>query len=198
MAHKYPLTKPMLLLKSDVEVNGKDILVKMHIKGADFLRAKRTDRELVKVLKNLFGIDYTVELTEDVSREEIEEIKRRLDEEEAKIIAHMEEEHSKMIEEEVQLPEAPIPEEYIPENIEGVEENIEYIMGKPSKAKEKHISVKELSADSGRVTLEGRIITSEVRETKSGKGMLIFDIYDGTGRITIKSFAKDIKEGREH
>ena len=70
-------------------------------------------------------------------------------------------------------------------------------MGKPSKAKEKHISVKELSADSGRVTLEGRIITSEVRETKSGKGMLIFDIYDGTGRITIKSFAKDIKEGKE-
>ena len=200
MAHKYPLTKPMLLLKSDIEVNDRDILVKMHIKGADFLRAKRTDKELVKVLKNLFGIDYTVELTEDVSREEIEEIKRRLDEEEAKIIAHMEEEHSKMVEEEAPIPEypeAPIPEEYIPENIEGVEENIEYIMGKPSKAKEKHISVKELSADSGRVTLEGRIITSEVRETKSGKGMLIFDIYDGTGRITIKSFAKDIKEGKE-
>ena len=40
MAHKYPLTKPMLLLKSDIEVNGKDILIKMHIKGADFLRAK--------------------------------------------------------------------------------------------------------------------------------------------------------------
>ena len=36
MAHKYPLTKPMLLLKSDIEVNGKDILIKMHIKGADF------------------------------------------------------------------------------------------------------------------------------------------------------------------
>lgn len=27
--------------------------------------------------------------------------------------------------------------------------------------------------------------------------MLIFDIYDGTGTITCKSFAKDIKEGKE-
>lgn len=49
----------------------------------------------------------------------------------------------------------------------------------------------------GRVTLEGRILTSDVRETKSGKGMLIFDLYDGTGTITIKSFAKDITEGQE-
>lgn len=56
MSHKYPLTKPMLLLKSDVEENGNNILIKMHIKGADFLRAKKTDKELIKVLENLFGI----------------------------------------------------------------------------------------------------------------------------------------------
>ena len=46
MAHKYPLTKPMLLLKSDIEENDTQINVKMHIKGADFLRAKKTDKEL--------------------------------------------------------------------------------------------------------------------------------------------------------
>ena len=57
MAHKYPLTKPMLLLKSDVEVNNQDIIVRMHIKGADFLKAKKTDKELSKVLKNLFGVE---------------------------------------------------------------------------------------------------------------------------------------------
>ena len=49
MAHKYPLTKPMLLLKSDVYVENQDIIIKMHIKGADFLRAKKTDKELIKV-----------------------------------------------------------------------------------------------------------------------------------------------------
>ena len=32
-------------------------------------------------------------------------------------------------------------------------------------------------------------------QTKSGKGMIIFDLYDGTATITCKSFAKDLKEG---
>ena len=60
MAHKYPLTKPMLLLKSDIEIKNKDIVVKMHIKGSEFLKAKKTDKELAKVLKNLFGNDYKI------------------------------------------------------------------------------------------------------------------------------------------
>lgn len=51
MAHKYPLMKPMLLMKSDVEINDNIINVKMHIRGADFLRAK-TDKELENVIKN--------------------------------------------------------------------------------------------------------------------------------------------------
>ena len=64
---------------------------------------------------------------------------------------------------------APMPTEddYIPDSaIDSGEgeieesENSTYIMGKPSKAKEKHITVKELSAESGRVTLEGRVISS--------------------------------------
>ena len=45
------------LLKSDIDVVEKNIIVRMHIKGADFLKAKKTDKELAKVLKNLFGID---------------------------------------------------------------------------------------------------------------------------------------------
>ena len=48
MAHKYPLTKPMLLLKSDIDVVEKNIIVRMHIKGADFLKAKKTDKELAQ------------------------------------------------------------------------------------------------------------------------------------------------------
>ncbi len=71
MAHKYPLMKPMLLLKSDVNVEGKEVNIKMHIKGADFLKAKKTDKELEKVLKNIFGVEYKVNLTEQLSKEEI-------------------------------------------------------------------------------------------------------------------------------
>ncbi len=84
----------------------------------------------------------------------------------------------------------------IPDDMSEYEEQ-EYIMGKPSKAKENKVNIKDITASNSRITIEGRILTSECRETRTGKGMLIFDIYDGTGTITCKSFAKDISEGKE-
>ena len=226
MAHKYPLMRPMLLLKSDVEVDGNEINVKMHIKGADFLRAKKTDKELEKVLKNLFGKEYKINLTEVLSREEIKEIQEEINSVEEKAIAHIEE--LNMSSNNISVPNGPGPngqkcpnvpeyndpdymppvdmEGYIPEeelqagipNIPQVlDEEQDYIMGKPSKAKENRVKIKDITASNSRITIEGRVLTSEARETRTGKGMLIFDIYDGTGTITCKSFAKDIKEGKE-
>ncbi len=220
MAHKYPLMRPMLLLKSDVEVDGNEINVKMHIKGADFLRAKKTDKELEKVLKNLFGKEYKINLTEVLSREEIREIQEEINSVEEKAIAHIEELNMSSNNMSVQnglgpnVPEYNDPdymppvdmEGYIPEeelqagipNIPQVlDEEQDYIMGKPSKAKENRVNIKDITASNSRITIEGRVLTSEARETRTGKGMLIFDIYDGTGTITCKSFAKDIKEGKE-
>ena len=212
MAHKYPLTKPMLLLKSDIEENDTQINVKMHIKGADFLRAKKTDKELEKVLKNLFDKDYKVNLEEELSKKDIEELQESIENVQKAAIAYIEEENKERInnlvhEQEYNDPDYMPPtdlEGYIPEDMEEIpqdyleEENSqEYIMGKPSKAKEKLVSIKDITANDGRITIEGRLVTSDIRETRTGKGMLIFDIYDGTGIITCKSFAKDIQEGNE-
>ena len=211
MAHKYPLTKPMLLLKSNIEVGEKEIIVKMHIKGADFLKAKKTDVELSNVLKNLFGKQYKIELIEDISKEEINAIKENLKKEEEQIIEKIEKENKQYREEkEAQVPEyndvdympptdmeGYIPEENIVPELEQETEVKEYIMGKPSKAKEKLIKIKDITADNGRITLEGRVVSVDVRETRSGKGMIICELYDGTGIITCKSFAKDLKEGQE-
>lgn len=91
MAHKYPLAKPMLLLKSDIEVTENEIKINMHIKGADFLKAKRTDKELQKVIENIFGKKYAIDITERLSEEDIKQIKEKIDSEEAKLIAHIEE-----------------------------------------------------------------------------------------------------------
>ena len=211
MAHKYPLTKPMLLLKSNIEVGEKEIIVKMHIKGADFLKAKKTDVELSNVLKKLFGKQYKIELIEDISKEEINAIKENLKKEEEQIIEKIEKENKQYREEkEAQVPEyndvdympptdmeGYIPEENIVPELEQETEVKEYIMGKPSKAKEKLIKIKDITADNGRITLEGRVVSVDVRETRSGKGMIICELYDGTGIITCKSFAKDLKEGQE-
>ena len=226
MAHKYPLAKPLLLMKSDIKIENNTIIVKMHIKGAEFLKAKKTDKELERVLKNIFGKEYKVEITEDIKEKDLEEYQekaREIEEEEiGKIVSHdvgqkTEEKHFDQGNSEVPNytdPDYKMPDDlegYIPEGEElgyppeyGESENEaentevkEYIMGKPSKAKEKKVKIKEITANDGRVTLEGRILTCEARETKSGKGMLIFDLYDGTGTMTCKSFAKDITEGNE-
>ena len=63
MAHKYPLMRPLLLLKSKVELTEKDVNVYMQIKGADFLKARKLDRELENVIHNLFGKKYIVNTT---------------------------------------------------------------------------------------------------------------------------------------
>ena len=216
MTHKYPLMKPMLLLKSIVNIENNEINVNMHIRGADFLKARKLDKELEKVIKNLFGKIYKVNLFETISQDEESEFERKnrkiVEEavENAKLQAKIYEENHK--EDNYKAQEAefngvvsniPMPEdtEYIPPEEmpfdidEPLEEN--YILGKPSRAKERQIEIKEIDADTGRITIEGRIISCECRETKSGKGMIIFELYDGTGLITCKSFAKDATEGSE-
>lgn len=216
MAHKYPLMKPMLLMKSTVEIENNIIHVKMHIKGADFLRAKKTDIELENVIRKLFNKDYKIELEEVMTKEEEIAYQNKIKEIEEKAIEEMgayvpeNKEGNKAIEPEYNDPDYMPPQDgdiYIPEGMPEdmpidmpQETNISeenYIMGKPSKAKEKQMKIKDITANDGRVTLEGRIVTCECRETKSGKGMIIYELYDGTGVITCKSFAKDAKEGQE-
>lgn len=188
MAHKHPLTRPMLLLKSDIEIKEHTILIKMHIRGAEFLKARKTDKELENMLQNLYGISYHVELTEEISTRQLKEIEENIKKEEEKIINAIEiKQKEEQIEKEQyqEVPEYQDPDYQMPQDIDGYipeegkmqnypeidELEEQYIMGKPSKAKEKKIKVKDISANEGRVTLEGRVVTSETRETRSGKGM---------------------------
>ena len=173
MTHKYPLMKPMLLLKSIVNIENNEINVNMHIRGADFLKARKLDKELEKVIKNLFGKIYKVNLFETISQDEESEFERKnrkiVEEavENAKLQAKIYEENHK--EDNYKAQEAefngvvsniPMPEdtEYIPPEEmpfdidEPLEEN--YILGKPSRAKERQIEIKEIDADTGRITIE--------------------------------------------
>ena len=239
MAHKYPLMKPLLLLKSQIEVTETKINVYMKIQGADFLKARKLDKELENVILNLFGKKYIVNIEERINAEDIlkqkQEVKKvqqkAIDEalretrEAQKLVTEKYEENiqthelnshnhinnnPEMMHMESEIP--PIPEgiyndadyampteEDMGFMLEGMEENEpqNIIFGKPSKAKENNIKIKDITSNDSRATLSGRIVSCECRETKTGKGMLIFEIYDGTGIINCKAFAKDIAEGNE-
>ena len=239
MAHKYPLMKPLLLLKSQIEVTETKINVYMKIQGADFLKARKLDKELENVILNLFGKKYIVNIEERINAEDIlkqkQEVKKvqqkAIDEalretrEAQKLVTEKYEENiqthelnsqnhinnnPEMMHMESEIP--PIPEgvyndadyampteEDMGFMLEGMEENEpqNIIFGKPSKSKENNIKIKDITSNDSRATLSGRIVSCECRETKTGKGMLIFEIYDGTGIINCKAFAKDITEGNE-
>ena len=205
MAHKHPLMKPILLMKSTIEVEDSNINVKMHIKGADFLRTRKTDKQVEITIKNLLGKEYKINLEEEISKEELakqEENNRNLEE---KLIRDRIEEIKRHEEEKAvakaqEQPEyyAPPPSdmdippeelgEMLPPSPMIENNNIDYIIGKPSKAKENYVNIKDINANSGKVTIEGRIAELDARDTKSGKKMIILDIYDGTGIMTCKSF----------
>ena len=84
MAHKFPLAKPMLLMNAEVESTQKEITVNMHIKGAEFLKAKKTDQELANVIQKLFGKKYKITLTENITKEEMQKIVQKAKEAEEK------------------------------------------------------------------------------------------------------------------
>lgn len=207
MSHKYPLARPMLLLKSDIEVNGNILKIKMRIQGAEFLKAKKVDVELQKVIANIMGIQYNVEITEELSSEEIEkqrnansQIEEDLAKEKQKQLDQIQENEDTGI---VEKPKEAIvkneqqnSKEY-PEEIKEAEalEEKEYIMGRPVKGKDKRVEIKEIGPTQARIVVEARVLDMNLIETKTGKGMLIFEIYDGTGTIVCKSFAKDMEEG---
>ena len=244
MAHKYPLMKPLLLLKSQIEVTENQINVYMKIQGADFLKARKLDRELESVIENIFGKKYIVNIDERINAEEVLKQKEKAKQVQQKAIEnvmreameaqrmaaekqaqnsgenmqnnHQQQSHQNPSAQNYeQYPASempPIPEGvyndadyamptdadmgYIPEMPEN-EEPSNIIFGKPSRAKETLFKIKDITSNDSRVTIEGRIVSCECKETKTGKGMLIFEIYDGTGIMNCKAFAKDITEGNE-
>lgn len=206
MAHKFPLAKPMLLMNAEVESTQKEITVNMHIKGAEFLKAKKTDQELANVIQKLFGKKYKITLTENITKEEMQKIVQKAKEAEEKevnkIIEHiemankqLEQENLKSLEDSYVGEEEPnyMSPESMPYMVEEApkvaeDENQELILGKQTKAKENKVKIKDITPSDTRITLEGRVSNLEKRMTKSEKVLLIFELYDGTGKITCKSF----------
>ena len=244
MAHKYPLMKPLLLLKSQIEVTENQINVYMKIQGADFLKARKLDRELESVIENIFGKKYIVNIEERINAEEVLKQKEKAKQVQQKAIENVMREAMEAqrmaVEKQAQNsgenmqnnhqqqshqnPSAQNYEQYpaseMPPIPEGVYNDADYAMptdadmgyipempenegpsniifGKPSRAKETLFKIKDITSNDSRVTIEGRIVSCECKETKTGKGMLIFEIYDGTGIMNCKAFAKDITEGNE-
>ena len=81
---KEPFSKA-ILTGSKLDVSGKNISVKLALKGADFLLAKKFDKGLEHLLSNIYNENYLVKFEENLADnyEELLEQKRKREEEEA-------------------------------------------------------------------------------------------------------------------
>lgn len=206
MVHKYPLMRPMILLKSTIEVQKNKIIVNMKIKGADFLRARKLDRELERVMNNLFNFKYKIEFIENINEQDAIALKEKLEfnrkQAIEKALEHMAigEQIAKQREEKINSQEQeiknniekiPLPQEE-PKIIEEPEEYTPVIYGRNENLKTNIIKVVDISPEDDMAAISGEILsgTMEERELKSGKFLLSFNVYDGTSTISCKVFVK--------
>ena len=208
MAHKYPITKPMLI-NSPIEIKDKTLTVNMGVKGAEFLTQRKLDEALSSLIFNLFGINYKVVLIENISEETMhlyEEKAKRV--EKLAIEKAMEEvniegidqtkaenaENKKNVPKGTEAPKDTPQEVQAPEPQE--EEKTPLIYGRSMNIKEELTKVSEITVDSGKILLDGEVINTDSRELKSGKFLIMFDLYDGTSTITCKAFVEAEKKNQ--
>lgn len=206
MVHKYPLMRPMILLKSTIDVQKTKIIVNMKIKGADFLRARKLDRELERIMNNLFNFKYKIEFIENINEQDAIALKEKLEfnrkQAIEKALEHMAigEQIAKQREEKINSQEQeiknniekiPLPQEE-PKIIEEPEEYTPVIYGRNENLKTNIIKVVDISPEDDMAAISGEILsgTMEERELKSGKFLLSFNVYDGTSTISCKVFVK--------
>ena len=220
MVHKYPLMRPMILLKSTIEVTNNKIIVSMKIKGADFLRGRKLDRELERVINNLFGYNYKVEFTENINEEDAKALEAKREQSKnmaiQKALEHMaigeqiaeemankkqafnsKNQNNKVPNNQNQLPQAenmppiPPPPDMLPV-YEEPEEDTPLICGRNPNLRTNIIKVVDISPDDDMAAISGEILggSIEEKELKSGKFLISFNVYDGTSTITCKVFAK--------
>lgn len=218
MVHKYPLMRPMILLKSTIEVKNNKITVNMKIKGADFLRARKLDRELERVIKNLFGYNYKIEFVENINEEDEKALEQKREQSKKmaiqKALEHMaigekiaeemankkhenksQKDHAKGANHQempqVDMPPIPPPPD-MPPVFEEPEEETPLICGRNPNLRTNIIKVVDISPDDDMAAISGEILggSIEEKELKSGKFLISFNVYDGTSTITCKVFAK--------
>ena len=194
MSYKYPLTK-ILLQNSKIQLQDKLVIVTICVTGVDFLNARGFDKILEDTLKSLYGKTYKVKYVEDIKEEEIQkieqkskmtekyEIEKAISEAQAALEEQEESEHEEKKEIEEQAHNEDLPQEE-------PEEKTPLILGRNANIKDTLVKVSDVSIDSGKIALEGEIINTDSRELKSGKFLVMFDLYDGTSTITCKAFVE--------
>ena len=218
MAHKHPLSKAFLK-NSTIQIENNNIIVNMAMKGKMVLVAKGFDQILSKIIEDIYGLKYKVQFVENISEEAVKQYMEHAMQLEKEAIAHAQ----MLAEKERESSggsngqngkngkeskaggqkangNSPASTDAMQEVSVSIEvpqdkpqEESPLIYGRSLKLKEQLVKVIDLSVDSGKVQLDGEILNIDSRELKSGKVLVMFDLYDGSSTITCKVFSEGDK-----
>lgn len=205
ISHKYPFTA-FLLHNSKVEIKDNIAVVSLAVKGAEFLTLRGFDKALEKTLKSLYNQAYKVKYVEEIQQEEMQKIEQKCKltekyeiEKAISELEAVEEEQNNNEEGNLEKDEPNVEvgsmsaQEEQRETKEEQEEKTPLILGRNANIKDTLVKISDISIDSGKIAIEGEIINIDSRQLKSGKFLVMFDLYDGTSTITCKAFVEEEK-----
>ena len=198
---KHPMTRSILINSRPI-IENNNIKVELAVKGKDFLIGGSFEKELEEIVLNFYGKKYKVDFVENIDEELVkkyEENTRRIERmaielASQEIVQNEEMQENKKVKKEEKTNKENNPkqevnaEENIIDKKEEIEEYTPLILGRSLNIREQVIKVEDVGIDSGKLCLDGEIINMDSRELKSGKFLVMFDLYDGTSTITCKSF----------
>lgn len=213
LSRKYPIAR-QILSKASLEIKGKNLNVYIPVKGADFLKVRKLDKMLEKLIESLYKEKYNVIYIENISNETNQAIENRKKSLEKIAIENitstidfenLNNKSKSNIVGDVSLGDPKKTKTKIKSNIVGEsvledpnikrkpeqvesQKNTSLILGRSANIKEQLVKIEDITVDSGRISIEGEVINTDSRELKSGKILLMFDVFDGTSTITCKAF----------
>ena len=189
VSNKHPFLR-VAVNNCDYEISGNTITLKFRVPVSTMFRDLKYDREIREGIKSFYGKSYNIKFVDNVDADEL--IRLQVEEEKKRM---------SMIRNEIRSTGPSIPKDTTPtvpsegdkgkdDKKSGKMNNPFLILGRNSNIKESLIRISDASPEEGRVALYGEISNMETKELRSGKILVSFDLYDGTGSLTCKSFLK--------
>jgi len=191
---RYPALKA-LLSNSDFKVEGNTISFSFKMAVSNFLKTMGYDKKVHEVIKELYGSSYKINFVDAITSDELEKQRQQIEESEKQLIEkQLKATYSFEAPKMEPLPAESNKPEAKPDD-DGKKADPVLILGRNSKIKDPLIKITDISPDEGRVSIQGEISNIELKELKSGKILISFDLYDGSSSMTCKAFVKAGEEG---
>ena len=190
LSKNFPLIKT-ILQGSRVELEGNTVTVVLKSTNSNFLHSYNIDKVLEDLIVKLYNKKMKVQYKEEVDEDYEEKQKQYLEQlgkDACQTIMANNRANMEFLQAEAKENA---------ELVEKLEQDDPVIIGRSGNIKEQVVKIKDLTADYGKVALEGKVISTDSRELKNGKTLAMFNLYDGTSTITCKSFIDPTKQDLE-